>query len=164
MFLHLISCFLWMIFDEGCSKTLEMLYCHEFIFNWHGISRVWSCLIVYMKELRSVENKTHRVCMSFEFFGFITEVFAFLWYFLEIVDFLMRILEFESAHFVEYKNSYDFLKLAVLLKPLFQHRCEFWLQTSKFCSWYLNWIFLPYIWSIFGTSPSGIMLKSSSNN
>ena len=25
----------------------------------------------------------------------------------------------------EYKNSYDFLKLTVLLKPLFQQRCGF---------------------------------------
>ena len=31
----------------------------------------------------------------------------------------MRILEFESPDFVEYKNRYDFLKFDVLLKPLF---------------------------------------------
>ena len=63
-------------------KSLEMFYYHEFMFNWHGISRVWSCLLVYMKELRSAENRTHRVCMSSEFSGFNTDVFAFLWYFL----------------------------------------------------------------------------------
>ena len=44
--------------------------------------KIWSCLRVYMKELRSAENRTHRVCMSSEFFGFNTDVFAFLWYFL----------------------------------------------------------------------------------
>ena len=80
------------------------------------------------------------------------------------VDFLMRILKFESPHFIEYKNRYDFLKFVVLLKPLFQQRCGNWLQTLEFCSWCLSWIFLPYIRCVCGISPSGIMLKSSPNN
>ena len=62
-------------------KSWEMFYGHGFMVVWCGISRVWSCLLVYMKELGSAENKTHRVCMSFEFSGFNTDVFAFLWYF-----------------------------------------------------------------------------------
>ena len=124
----------------------------------------WSCLEVYVKELNSAENRTHRTCMSSKFSRFNTDVFAFLWYFLWIVDFLMRILEFESPHFVKYKNSYDFLKFAVMLKPLFQHRCGNWLQTSNFFSLCLSWIFSYYITCVCGTSPSGIMLKSSTNN
>ena len=121
-----------MFFLDDCwwelFKSLEMIYCHEFMFICYRISRIWSCILVNMKELRSVENKTHRVCMMFEFSRFNTDM------------------------------------LTVLLKPLFQHSCGFWLQTSEFCSWCLNWIFLSYIRSIFGTSPSVIMLKSSSNN
>ena len=41
----------------------------------------WNCLRVSMTELRSAENRTPRTCMSSEFFGFNTDVFAFLWYF-----------------------------------------------------------------------------------
>ena len=100
-------------------KAVRMLFCHESMFIWCGKSRVCSCLEVYVKELNSAENRTHRTCMSSEFFGFNTYVFPFLWYFKWIIDFIMRILEFESPHFVEYKNRYDFLKFAVLLKPLF---------------------------------------------
>ena len=33
VFLHLFSCFLWMVVDGGCSNSLEMFYCHEFMFN-----------------------------------------------------------------------------------------------------------------------------------
>ena len=67
-----------MIVDEGCSKPLEMFYCHEFMFNLHGISRGRSCFLVYMKEVRSAENRTPRVCLNSEFFGCNTDVFAFL--------------------------------------------------------------------------------------
>ena len=79
--LHLFSCVLWMIVYESCSKPLEMFYCHEFMFNWHGISRGKSCFLVYMKEVRSAENRTPRVCLNSEFSGCNTDVFAFLWYF-----------------------------------------------------------------------------------
>ena len=82
-----VSCIFTLVFMlslDGCwwglLKSLEMFDGHEFMFNWCGISRVWSCLLIYMKELRSAENRTHRVCMSFEFSGFNTDVFAFLWY------------------------------------------------------------------------------------
>ena len=49
-FLHLFFMFTlddcwWELF-----KSWEMFYCHEFMFNWDGISRVWSYLLVYMKE------------------------------------------------------------------------------------------------------------------
>ena len=44
----------------------------------------------------------------------------------------MRILEFESPHFVEYKNRYDLLKFAVLLKPLFPHRCGNYSKLQNF--------------------------------
>ena len=62
-------------------KSWEMFYCHEIMFNWDGISRIWSCLLVNMKELRSAKNRTHRVCMMSELFRFDTDVFAFFWYF-----------------------------------------------------------------------------------
>ena len=162
VFLHLLSMFSlddcwWDLF-----LSLEMLYYHKFMFIWCGKLRVCSCLEVYVKELSSAENMTHWVCWNSEFSGCNTEVFAFLWYLVD--NRLMRILEFESPHFVEYKNRYEFLKFAVLLKALFQHRCGNLLQTSKFCSWCLSWIFSYYIRCVFGTSPTGIMLKSSSNN
>ena len=86
--LRWVSCIFTLVFMlslDDCwwelFKLLEMFYCHEFMFNWCGISRVWSCLLVYMKELRSAANRTHRVCMSSKFSGFNTDVFAFLWYF-----------------------------------------------------------------------------------
>ena len=80
-FLHLFFMFAlddcwWELF-----KSLEMFYCHEFMFICYGISRVWSCLLVYVKELRSPKNRTHTVCMMSEFSGFNTDVFAFFWYF-----------------------------------------------------------------------------------
>ena len=37
----------------------------------------------------------------------------------------MRIHGFKSPHFDEYKNSYDFLKLTILLKPLFSRGAGF---------------------------------------
>ena len=80
-FLHLFSCVLWMIVDESCSKPLGMLYCHEFMFICCGISRGRSCFLVYMKEVRSAENRTPRVRLNSEFSGCNTDVFAFLWYF-----------------------------------------------------------------------------------
>ena len=67
-----------MIVDEGCSKPLVMFYCHEFMFNLHGISRGRSYFLVYMKEARSAETRTPRVCLNSEFFGCNTDVFAFL--------------------------------------------------------------------------------------
>ena len=62
-------------------KAVRVLFCHEFMFNWHGISRGRSCFLVYMKEVRSAENRTSRVCLNSEFSGCNTDVFAFLWYF-----------------------------------------------------------------------------------
>ena len=62
-------------------KAVRVLFCHEFMFIWREKSRVCSCSEVYVKELNSAENRTHRTCMSSEFFGFNTDVFAFLWYF-----------------------------------------------------------------------------------
>ena len=31
-------------------KSWEMFYCHEIMFVWYEISRIWSCLLVNMKE------------------------------------------------------------------------------------------------------------------
>ena len=61
--------------------SLEMLYYHEFMFICWGISRGKNCFLDCMTELRSAENRTPRTCMSSEFSGFYTDVFAFLWYF-----------------------------------------------------------------------------------
>ena len=58
----------WM--KDCCCKLLKavrVLFCHEFMFNWHGISRGRSCFLVYMKEVRSTENRTPRVCLNSEF-------------------------------------------------------------------------------------------------
>ena len=61
--------------------SLEMLYYHEFMFICWGISRGKNCFLGCMTELRSAENRTPRTCMSSEFSGFYTDVFAILWYF-----------------------------------------------------------------------------------
>ena len=34
----------------GSFKSWEMFYFHEFMFIWYGISKIWSCLLVNMKE------------------------------------------------------------------------------------------------------------------
>ena len=62
-------------------KAVRVLFCHEFMFIWWVKSIVYSCLEVYVKELSSAENRTHRVCLNSEFSGCNTDVFAFSWYF-----------------------------------------------------------------------------------
>ena len=48
--------------DYCCKllKAVRVLFCHEFMFNWHGISRGKNCFLVYMKEVRSAENSSKK--------------------------------------------------------------------------------------------------------
>ena len=73
------------VFLDGCwwnlFKSLGMFYCHEIRFNWHGKSRGRNCFLVIWQKWKVQKNRTLRVCMNSEFFGFNTEVFAILWYF-----------------------------------------------------------------------------------
>ena len=64
LFSRCVSCIFTLVFMlslDDCwwelFKSLEIFYCHEFMFNWCGISRVWSCLLVYMKELKGAEKQ-----------------------------------------------------------------------------------------------------------
>ena len=58
VFLHLFTYFLWMVFDEGCYISLEMFYCHEFMFNWDGISR-FEAVFWYVWKNREVQKTKH---------------------------------------------------------------------------------------------------------
>ena len=75
LMLSLNDCW-WGLFQTIRNALLSWIHVYV-LWNIKG----WSCLRVFMKEMRSAENRTPRVCMSSEFFGFNTDVFAFLWYF-----------------------------------------------------------------------------------
>ena len=60
-FLEFLHLFLMFALDDcwwELFKSLEMFHFHEITFNWDGISRIWSCILVNMKELKSAENRT----------------------------------------------------------------------------------------------------------
>ena len=85
VFLSFYTCFhvLWDDCWWNLFKSWEMFYGHGFMVVWCGISRVWSCLLVYMKELRSAENRTQSMHDVWIFWIWYRCVCIFLIFFLD---------------------------------------------------------------------------------